>query len=316
MGITSLALLSQRFGWPLYLEIFSHFQVQYFIATLLLAGLTLLLHHFRSLLLVLFCGAVLSAQVIPWYVPSTVNKPAANLRVLLANLNANNSDATQTLALMDTEQPDLALFIEVGEPMGKRLKQLKKSFPYGTDLAADSGIVLYSKYPLTDVQTQPFGLHTRDSLLAHLEINGQPLSFIASHPLPPTAHELFQSRNTVLADVAQYANTQTDPIVLLGDLNVTMWSPYYQDLIHKTGLKNSRQGFGIQPSWPTNTYHYGLQNVPQTLLRPLQIPIDHCLVSPEITVTGIHTGAETGSDHLPVIADLWIDANSLARSQI
>ncbi|ELR98939.1 hypothetical protein GLO73106DRAFT_00027820 [Gloeocapsa sp. PCC 73106] len=34
------------------------------------------------------------------------------------------------------------------------------------------------------------------------------------------------------------------------------------------------------------------------------IPIDHCLISPEIKVTSIYTGADTGSDHRPLIINL------------
>ncbi len=309
VGITSLALISYRFGWPLYLELFSHFQVQYLIATFLLAGFALAFHHFRSFLIVLGCTTVLATQVFPWYIPPMVGHPAANIRVLLANLNFSNSDATQTLTLMETEQPDIALFVEVSRAMEERLELLKKRFPYSTDFAAGSGIVLYSKYPLSNIQIQQFGLRARDSLSARLEIDGTSVSLVATHPLPPTKSRLFESRNTLLADVARYIITQTDPVILLGDLNITMWSPYYQDLIRTTGLKNARQGFGIHPSWPTNTHHYGLQNIPQMLIRPLQIPIDHCLVSPDITVTGIHTGTKTGSDHLPLIADLWIAPN-------
>ena len=51
------------------------------------------------------------------------------------------------------------------------------------------------------------------------------------------------------------------------------------------------QGFGVQPSWPT---------------KPLilRIPIDHILVSKNIVTARRWIGPETGSDHLPVFADL------------
>ncbi|MBT9315776.1 endonuclease/exonuclease/phosphatase family protein [Leptothoe spongobia] len=310
MAITSLALLTNRFGWSLYLEILSHFQVQYFVATLILAGLTLLLRHFRISLAILVCSAVLSAQVLPWYVPSHIGTQA-NYRVLVANLNFSNKDATKALALMDVEQPDLALFIEVGYAMEQQLASLGKTMPYSTNIAADSGLMLYSKYPLTDVHLQQFGLNTRKSLVAHLNINGQSLSLVAAHPLPPMEHRMFQSRNTLLADAGDYIKTQTGSVIFLGDLNITMWSPYYQALIHKTGLKNTRQGFGIRPTWPAVASYYGLPNVVQSMIKPLQIPIDHCLVSPEVTVVNSRTGAETGSDHFPVITDLWLKSGNV-----
>ncbi|ESA32150.1 endonuclease exonuclease phosphatase [Leptolyngbya sp. Heron Island J] len=305
IALTALALLANQFGWSLYLEIFSHFQVQYFFITLVLAGISLLLRH-TGLLIVLFCTAILSAQVIPWYLPSHLGHLPANYRVLVANLNFSNNDATQTLSLMAAEQPDLALFIEVGRTMVTQLDALKTEFPYSTYLAAADGIILYSKSPLSNIQLQQFGLHARESLVANLTVGENLLSLVAVHPLPPIEHRMFQSRNTLLADAEDYIKTQTEPVLLLGDLNITMWSPYYQALIQQTQLKNAREGFGIQATWPRLGSYYRLPTWFQWLIAPLQIPIDHCLVSPEIKVANIHTGIDTGSDHAPIVVDLVI----------
>jgi endonuclease/exonuclease/phosphatase (EEP) superfamily protein YafD len=38
----------------------------------------------------------------------------------------------------------------------------------------------------------------------------------------------------------------------------------------------------------------------------LSIPIDHCLISPDIKVVNIRTGPNVGSDHRPLITDLII----------
>lgn len=308
ISITAVALFTNHFGWPLYLEIFAHFQVQYFIATLLLVTLALCLRHFRILLVTLFCSAILSAQVFPWYVPSHIGAQA-NYRVLVANLNLSNQDATKTLSLMAAEKPDLALFMEVSVAMETQLNVLRETLPYSTNIASNSGILLYSKYPLSDIHLQQFGQNAKKSLVAHLTIDGQPFSLVATHPLPPIAPRWFQSRNTVLADAGDYITTQTDPVIFLGDLNTTMWSPYYQALIRKTGLKNTRQGFGIRPTWPALASYFGLPDIVQTVIKPFQIPIDHCLVSPGVTVVDSRVGAETGSDHFPVIADLRLSVD-------
>jgi len=42
------------------------------------------------------------------------------------------------------------------------------------------------------------------------------------------------------------------------------------------------------------------------LVPLLGIPIDHCLVSPEIIVTKRSVGPSVGSDHYPVIIDFSI----------
>ena len=38
----------------------------------------------------------------------------------------------------------------------------------------------------------------------------------------------------------------------------------------------------------------------------LTIPIDHCLISRDITVSNLYVGPDLGSDHLPLVADLHI----------
>ncbi|NEQ52318.1 MAG: endonuclease/exonuclease/phosphatase family protein [Leptolyngbya sp. SIO3F4] len=311
ISITSLALFSNRFGWSLYLEIFSHFQVQYFIITLLLALGTLILRHFRFLLAALFFSAILAAQILPWYIPSHTSILQANYRILVANLNFSNQDATQTLALIDTEQPDLALFIEVSQAMETQLEALNTTMPYSANEAAKSGLILYSKYPLTNVRLKQFGLNARKSLTADLKVNGQLLSLVAVHPLPPMGRKMFQSRNTLLADAGDHIKNQTIPVIFMGDLNTTMWSPYYQSFIRKTGLKNARKGFGIRPTWPAVASYYGLPNIVQAIIKPLQIPIDHCLVNSQVTVVDSRTSIETGSDHLPLITDLWIKSTAV-----
>ena len=77
----------------------------------------------------------------------------------------------------------------------------------------------------------------------------------------------------------------------MGDLNITMWSPNYQEFVDRAELKNTRQGHGILPSWPTQ-------------FPVLSIPIDHVLVSSEIQVRDTRIGRNVGSDHLPIIVDL------------
>jgi len=59
----------------------------------------------------------------------------------------------------------------------------------------------------------------------------------------------------------------------------------------ESGLRDSRQGFGIQATWPS-------------YMPPLRIAIDHCLVSGNVIVNGRRVGAHVGSDHFPVIVDV------------
>ncbi len=78
--------------------------------------------------------------------------------------------------------------------------------------------------------------------------------------------------------------------MVLGDFNTTPWNYYFQKFLKESGLRDSSQGFGPQPTWPNFS-------------RLLSIPIDHCLHSAEIVIVGRQIGPDVGSDHYPVIVD-------------
>ena len=79
--------------------------------------------------------------------------------------------------------------------------------------------------------------------------------------------------------------------MLVGDLNCTSWTPAFAELERISGLRDSRKGFGVQPTWPSN-------------LPGLRIPIDHFLVSPSLAVRNRFVGPAVGSDHFPVVIEL------------
>ena len=75
---------------------------------------------------------------------------------------------------------------------------------------------------------------------------------------------------------------------MLGDFNATPWTYTLARLTERMGLRNARQGYGIQPSWPAR-------------IPILWMPLDHVLVSPGLDVIDHGIGAGLGSsDHYPV----------------
>jgi endonuclease/exonuclease/phosphatase family metal-dependent hydrolase len=81
--------------------------------------------------------------------------------------------------------------------------------------------------------------------------------------------------------------------MLIGDLNMTSDSPVFQNFLRETGLRDTRAGFGIQATWPTN-------------VPVLWIAIDHCLVSDKVLVHDRRVGPGVGSDHLPLTVDVSV----------
>lgn len=162
-------------------------------------------------------------------------------------------------------------------------------------------MAVLSRYPFEDAETLTLDSSTHIAIRARVNVAGTPVSVLSLHPPTPVRTDKFNNRNQQFTRAASLLRTTSGPRFLIGDLNTTMWSPYFADLLRESGLRDARRGFGLMPSWP----------VP--LPAFLQLPIDHCLVSNDIVVEGIRTGARTGSDHRPLIVDMKISGGTAGR---
>ena len=306
LGISLIALLSLagnggNLHWRL--DLLVHFKRQYLVVSLgafVCFWLWRTCHWRRWLIgLSVLCIVLNGVEVVPWYLPPSIAAPpsAVTLRVLHSNVLVRNRNYASVMALVRETKPDLAVFQEVNAGWLQALEALRDVLPYSyaERRSAGFGNVIYSALPLQQPSVEFLGQLEYASLAAQVSKGGRTLSFLTTHPPPPIRQELFQWRNQLLAAIAPYAQAQTDPVIVIGDLNITMWSPYYKRLEAASGLRNSRAGFGILPSWS-----------PRSWLPWLSIPIDHCLVSPELVVLKTHIGRKVGSDHLPLIVDLAV----------
>ena len=131
----------------------------------------------------------------------------------------------------------------------------------------------------------------RRYLRAELDWQGQPITILGIHPLPPMRGEWAASRNSEIALMGEVVNATTHPLILLGDLNASPWSTPMHRLMATTDLRYTLQGYGV---W--NTWHLAGDL--------LGAPLDYILVSPAWTVADYVEGGDIGSDHLPIQADL------------
>ena len=279
-------------------ELSSHFKLQY-----LLVGLSTLIFFalVRSkkiwLLVSAFCIVINLAEIVPWYFPAPAfagATPGQHLRILHSNVLTNNRRYSDVISLVKAEQPDIAVFVEVSTSWARELAVLSEIFPYSSNQQESErfGSAIYSKLPLENVSIKTFS-SPRKSLLADVKFKGKVVSMIVVHPSVPIKQESFIDRNQQLAAIGEYAAQVKNPLIVVGDFNTTMWSPFYKNMVKTGKLRNARSGFGILPTWPT-------------FMPLVYIPIDHFLVSKEIGILKIHTGRNIGSDHLPLITDLVI----------
>ena len=153
------------------------------------------------------------------------------------------------------------------------------------------GIGVYSKLRFAFAEAQYWG-STVPTLRMQVEHGGRKLTIILTHPVPPRNAAATKSRNDQLAIVAEVARELGSNTIVIGDLNITQFSPHWQDFLEASGLLDSTMGRGPQATWPAH------------LPSICRIPIDHCLHTRDLEVTDRRRGPKFGSDHLPIVVTL------------
>lgn len=219
----------------------------------------------------------------------------AALRVVSANVNFRNRDPDRVLAFVREAKPDVLVVLEFTPAWNEALAPLRAEMPHAVVLPRDDpfGIALFSRIPLEETEVDEAGGTGFPSIVARLDVDGEPLTVIGSHPPPPVNAAAAADRNLHFSQLARRAETELGEVILAGDLNVSPWSPHFRDLLRVGRLADSRRGFSPQATWPT-------------FFPPLMTPIDHVLVSDGVAIADRRLGPELGSDHRPVIADVTI----------
>lgn len=299
VGVVIFSIAGYLGGVHRWLELTSHFKVQYAALSLCCVIFFCIRRRWRWSAASLLCVALNFAVILPFYLPRSGEhgEVATNekLKLLLSNVNTANTNYAAVLELVRTENPDIVIVQEVDDRWLSNIAGLRISHPY-TDAATQRdnfGIAIFSRFPLKETRIVYLNGLSVPSIEAKADIAGREIYVLTMHPPPPVNDTAFSSRNEHFARAASYIKQQSTPAILIGDHGETLRSPYFQKLMRDGDLVDVRRGFGILPSWSTSN-------------RLMMIPIDHCLTTPDIGVLGVRTGADVGSDHLPLIVELAV----------
>jgi len=298
MAVATLACLATvcgffARGWWV-LELCCHFRVQYAVVLVLATALAAACKRYKSAALLALFTAVNVLPIVPLYFGrTTATDVGPSLRAVLLNVHTANHDSAAVLDFLQTAEAKLVVLLEVNDRWRRELQALEADYPHSRMMPREDnfGIALLSRVPWHDCRIVHLGDAGVPSIIAHMRIEDAPLTVIATHPLPPVNAEYVADRNRQLVAVAELAAEQDNAVLVLGDLNTTSFSPHFGDLLERSKLQDSRTGFGLQPTWPAQS--------PVTW-----ISLDHCLVSPSMTVGNRRVGPFVGSDHYPVVVDL------------
>lgn len=246
--------------------------------------------------------------VMPFAMPSNseastlLQSPAiTSLKVVHINVFEHNMTPKKLWDYLANSNADLISLNEVGSTMRGRLEAsgLLMRYPYRAFSGED--VALLSRYPLGKVHKHsiayPYGAPRMDIWLdSSVEVNGQTVQLALTHPRVPLSVSGQNRQLKELTEVAQWTKLQTQPTLVIGDLNNTPYTQSYQQFIKNSGgLTNINPAPALHPTWLT----------PSRKL-PLGLTIDHILVKNGLRPTHFEIGPVLGSDHRPVVATVQL----------
>ncbi|MEM8865009.1 MAG: endonuclease/exonuclease/phosphatase family protein [Planctomycetota bacterium] len=295
--LPTLIGLAARLSWLA--ELATHFAWQYAIALPVCLVYCLATRRKRLAALAALCLLLNFRQLAPLYSSPTVTPVADTsstqvdpLRVLTLNVLTANRKFDRVLELIRREDPEVVLLLEVDQPWVDAMAPLEASYPqHRHRVRSDNfGVAFYTRMPTRELQIREFGGGEVPSVVAEIDWQGEPLTIVGAHPLPPMSARQSAMRNNQLAAIGEFVSELPHAAVVLGDLNITPFSPHFRDLLESGDLRDSGRGYGWQPTWAGRFKWLGL-------------PIDHVLYSSDLQVLDRRVGPHVGSDHRPVLVD-------------
>ena len=281
-----------RAGWLF--DLFAHFPRQLAFAGLVVALMAGALKQFRPAVISAAVAALNTAVVIGvggFASPAVSTQTSETLRIVSANVHGKVETLLRLSQLARDYNADLVAVFEAPQVTDEGAKNLfaqmgtvrvERKSPDGR---AISKPVLFAarQDSFGQIAMIPYGRSNRVILRFQLAAGDQPVRIILAHPVSPDSPAGMGDRNLLLSHIADGLD-QTEPFVLMGDMNATPWSRIYGQL---PGVRAGDPRFSS--TFPASAPAIG-------------IPIDHIKFGGGLVLTEYHVGPDIGSDHRPLFA--------------
>lgn len=239
------------------------------------------------------------------YLAAANHVPGSTLRLLLVNLDHENKDTTSAIKYIESQSVELVLLQEVTSRWLAVLQSNLSRYRVAMSLPRENSTGVAMLVPTTPSQsveivaTQTLELPPNSGqplVETTLRWGGREVVILGLSIARPRNRDSSAFQQVEFDAAAEWSLRQQRQekreVVVMGDFNSTPWSGRYEKFLQDSHLRNSLRGFGLQPTWHAS------------LPSPLMIAIDHCLHSQSIKTVNRATGANIGSDHLPLFVEL------------
>ena len=307
-----LALLNATLADPpVWVALPNIFTALWFLPLALLIPLVFLIKSFQLKVATLAFYMLFILMFGPWLLPRAVPETdAPSLRFVTLNQLANNNSAESIIDAVTAHGADVIAIQELSPAVADALAELG-DYPHQVLNAYETlrnepsvGLGVVSRYPLSAETYDP---QTRVQEVS-VRVEDQTVTLLNVHPPTPFGNDLppevllstvrsydASVRNDNLAGILALASDSQEPVIILGDFNLSDFEAAYRGFAaaFENVYRAAEGGFGF--TFPANR-----------ALPPFPfIRIDHIWVSEELTPLRAGTDCrETGSDHCLVWSEV------------
>ncbi|WP_338815312.1 endonuclease/exonuclease/phosphatase family protein [Bernardetia sp. Wsw4-3y2] len=233
--------------------------------------------------------------------------------LLLMNVLSSNRNYEEVKETIKNTDADFVVIIELNQKWKEELNEIEQNyFAHYSQLREDNfGMGIYSKTSfvesilLDSVHNQKKAKQANSYSMTNPNINyyisNQKLkepciyvqdvnqtAILIAHSFPPISPEAYDRRNNYLREISSVA-AKKEKTLLVGDFNCSPFSADYKKFLKNSGLKDSQENFGFQPTWNSSFPFL------------MQTQLDHVWHSEDIEILHRQTLPIEGSDHKAVL---------------
>lgn len=154
---------------------------------------------------------------------------------------------------------------------------------------------LYSRYPIIKINSTIKNIRGV-ALYVQIQVNGRVVNLITTHAKSPKTLSRIETRNMRINNFGHAIREvmkENKHVIVAGDFNNVSWHPAMQAFKKHTQLRNNDMASTYFGTWPTWIPSF------------LSTPIDHIFYDQYFHHVSYSRKLPSGSDHYPIIADLY-----------
>jgi len=247
----------------------------------------------------LFAAIVNGVLIVPLWI-SQQPKPTGetSLRVLTYDVEGEEGDRPEILEWVGSTEADVVFLHQTSQDWGTAVTAA--GLPYDVVVSPPGGFDLGTTVLARSGVDASVAGDSRESFVEIVtSLDGESLTLLGVDAEIPASSAEASERLEQFSAVRDRAAAVETRVAVVGDLSASRWSHAFDVLAGDLPLRSSEDGSGYQPTWVALP-SFGIS----VLQRFVGLPLDHVLMSSDLTAVGREVGPDLAPNHRGLVVDI------------